>query len=129
MSDLRPRGISVRLNGEEHRLLFTLNAIDAIQDRLDMPVDEAIGLLTNPRRAWEACRAILCCLLNDEAARKRHYEGAETGDYTEEEAGWMVDELNKYEVVVAILAAFGASVPEEEDGDEDPNREGVQQGS
>ena len=35
MSDLRPRGIPVVLDGVEHRFLFTLNTIDSIQDETD----------------------------------------------------------------------------------------------
>lgn len=120
MSDLNPKGTPVRIGGEEHSLLFTLNAVDDIQDRMDMPIDDAIDCLSDPRKAWKACKTILYSLLNDETERRKHYhQDREVKNYTEEEIGWMVTESDKYEVLTAILKAYGVAVPE----DEDPNPE------
>ena len=124
MSDLNPKGTPVKIGGEEHNLLFTLNAVDDIQDRMDMPIDDAIDCLTDYRKAWKACKTILCSLLNDETQRRKHYgQGQEARSYTEEEIGWMVLEADKYKILEAILKAYGAAVPE----NEDPNRESAQQ--
>ena len=46
MSDLRPRGIPVMLNGEERHLLFTLNAIDAIQDEYEKTLNQRLDDIT-----------------------------------------------------------------------------------
>lgn len=124
MSELNPKGTPVRIGGEEHGLLFTLNAVDDIQDKMGMPIDDAIDCLSDYRKAWKACKTILCSLLNDETERRKHYRqeyGAKS--YTEEEVGWMVTEGDKYEILAAILKAYGAAVPE----DEDPNPEGARQ--
>lgn len=126
MSDLRPKGTPLVLGGEKHSILFTLNAVDEIQDKADAAIDDVIDRLTNPREAWRACKTILCCLLNDESQRKKFYgEITETKTYTEDEVGWLVTEGNKYEVVTAILSAYGADLPETED--ESPKAESVQQ--
>ena len=124
MSSLNPKGIPVRIGGEEHALLFTLNAVDDIQDRMDMPIDDVIDGLSDQRKAWKACKTILCSLLNDETERRKYYDREwEAKSYTEEEIGWMITESDKYEVLAGILKAYGAAVPE----DEDPNPESAQQ--
>ncbi len=124
MSGLNPKGIPVKISGEEHALLFTLNAVDDIQDRMDMPIDDVIDCLSDSRKAWKACKTILSSLLNDEAERKKYYnKQLEAKSYTEEEIGWMITEGDKYEILAAILKAYGAAVPE----DEDPNRESARQ--
>ena len=43
MSDLRPRGIPVVLDGVERHFLFTLNIIDEIQDRYGKTLHEVIA--------------------------------------------------------------------------------------
>ena len=42
MSDLNPRGVDVVIGEEGRKLLFTINVIDEIQDRLNMPFLDAI---------------------------------------------------------------------------------------
>lgn len=126
MSDLRPKGVPVKIGGEEHNLLFTINAVDEIQDRMNLPIDEVFDSLTNPWEAWKALKTMLACLLNDEQGRKKFYgEIQETKVYTEEEVGWMVLETDKYVIIEAMLRAYGVSLPETEE--ESPNMESVQQ--
>ncbi len=126
MSDLRPKGVPVKIGGEEHNLLFTINAVDEIQDKLNVPIDEAFDSLTNPWEAWKALKTILTCLLNDEQKRNKFYgEAKEAKAYTEEEVGWLVTETDKYVIIEAILKAYGVSLPETEE--ESPNTQSVQQ--
>ena len=40
MSNLKPRGIPIVLEGEERHFLFTLNTIDEIQDKYDKSMGE-----------------------------------------------------------------------------------------
>lgn len=118
MSDMRPEGVELEFDGQERRVLFTLNAVDGIQDRLGVPIGDAIDMLTDPREAKAAYRVILTVLLNDEVERL-DYKGVPHSlkPYTEKEVGWLVAETDKYRVLEAILKAYGVSLPEpEEDG-------------
>ena len=38
MSDLKPKGIKITLNGKEYGLRFTLNAIDDIHYHFNLPI-------------------------------------------------------------------------------------------
>lgn len=127
MSDMRPEGIKMEFNGQERRVPFTLNAVDAIQDRLGVPIGDAVDMLTDPREANTAYRVILTALLNDEVERL-DYRGTPHSlkAYTEKEVGWLVSETDKYRVLEAVLKAYGVSLPEP-DGDDPPNRAGAWQ--
>lgn len=126
MSDMRPEGVRMEIDGQERRVLFTLNAVDSIQDRLGVPIGEAIDMLTDPKTANEAYRVILTSLLNDEVERM-DFKGMPHSlkAYTEKEVGWIVAETNKYGVLEAILKAYGVSLPEPEEGDP-PNQGSAQ---
>lgn len=126
MSDMRPEGVRMEIDGQERRVLFTLNAVDSIQDRLGVPISEAVDMLTDPKKANEAYRVILTSLLNDEVERMDFRGVPHTlRAYTEKEVGWLVAETNKYEALEAILKAYGVSLPEPEDG-APPNQGGAQ---
>ncbi len=129
MSDLRPEGIPVMIDGVERKILFTLNAVDSIQDRLGMSIDEAIDNLTVPRKANEVFKVMVSSLLNDEVERLDFKKQPhDLKKYTEKEAGWLITETNKYEMLGSILKAYGISLPEpEEEEDEAPNGQSVQQ--
>lgn len=116
MSDLRPKGIPVMINGEERHLLFTLNAIDEIQDHFDAPMTEVWDKLTDKRESEKTIRYLICTLLNDEAAREQR-NGKELKSYTEEEVGWAITVENVNEIMMALLDAYGLSLPEPDEDD------------
>lgn len=121
MSDLRPRGVPVMVEGVERHFLFTLNVIDEIQDHYDLPLLEALNYLTNERTKNKALKYIVVALLNDEAEREKAAGKEPLKEYTEQEIGWIIDEDNHGEYLVAILQAYGVSLPEP-DGESDPNQ-------
>ena len=51
MSDLRPKGYALMVNGVERRFLFTLNAIDAVQSEFNKNVIEVIDEAVNGKDA------------------------------------------------------------------------------
>ena len=116
MSDLRPRGTPVVIDGEERRLLFTLNAIDEIQDHFDAPMSDVWDKLTDKRESDKTIRYLICTLLNDEAAREQR-NGKELKSYTEEEVGWGITVENVNEIMMALLDAYGLSLPEPDEDD------------
>ncbi len=106
MSDLNPKGVSVMLDGEERRLLFTLNVVDEVQDHYDCAIEEVIDRLTDKKESAKTLRYLTTVLLNDEAERS---EGRKA--YTEKEVGWLIAQDNVLEVTVAVLKAYGLTFP------------------
>ena len=123
MSDLRPRGVEIELGGQKHRLLLTLNAIDQIQEKCNLPLYEAIKYVAQAadgkmdHDTIQNFRAIVAVLLNDE----------DDGNLTENEVGKLLDIDNFRPVAWKVLEAYGLSMPEpDEDADdeeEDPKVE------
>lgn len=129
MSDLRPIGIPIIIDGVERHLLFTLNVIDKIQDKYEKPLSDVLEDVTNSELSDHLLRDVLIILLNDETEREI-YKKPECGlkPVTEQEIGWFLCRDNQYEVMIRILKAYGVSIPEP-DEDEDPNVESGQQSS
>lgn len=115
MSDLRPVGVPIKLEGEERHLLFTLNAIDQLQEHYKEDLSEIIDKLTDKTEAVTTLRQILLTLLNDEAERELNLNGKELKVYSLKEIGWLVSLDNQDEILVNILKAYGLSLPEGED--------------
>lgn len=112
MSDLKPKGIPINLGDEEHHLLFTLNAIDDIQERFNEPVGDAVDQLTDKEMSVEALRGLVTVLINDDIRRKNHKNHTTKPELTEEEVGWMINMGNLFEVNMAVLQAYAGSLPE-----------------
>lgn len=121
MSDLRPRGVEVEIGGQKHTLLFTINAIDRIQEKCNASLFDAVKYAAQAadgemdHDTIQNFRTVVTILLNDE----------DDGDLTEKEVGRMLDLENYKKVAHAVLRAYGISLPDpdEEDDfedDEDP---------
>lgn len=120
MSDLKPKGVPLILGEEERHLLFTLNVVDEIQDHYGRALEEVMDRLTDKKESSKTLRYLVMALLNDEEERSGK-EGRKA--YTEKEVGWLITQDNVIDVTVAILKAYGLSLPEP-DGYESPNAEG-----
>lgn len=118
MSDLRPTGVPIEIEGVERHLLFTLNAIDDIQEHFDMELSKVIGNLMDEDTATITLRYVLRALLNDEAERKNLKQ------YSDKEIGWIITIDNRIKITMQVLKAYGISLPSEKD---DPNRLSGQQ--
>ena len=129
MSDLRPVGIPIELDGVERHFLFTLNAIDAVQSHYNMPVLDALNKMFDAKEQTSALKFLTMTLINDEVEREKWKNpDSELKEVTEKEVGWMIHADNIGEVTVAILAAYRVSIPESDEND-DPNTESEQQNS
>lgn len=126
MSDLRPRGMPVTINGTEWHFLFTLNAIDEIQDKTGKSLYEVMAGLTKQETVLKTARDLTMILANDEIQRRK-FEGDECAMQlvTEKQAGWMIDLQNIKEITRALFEAYGCSMPEPEE--DDPNGESGRQ--
>ena len=130
MSDLKPKGYVIVVDGVERKLLFTLNAIDAIQSEFDQNVIEVIDKVFNgtDQEQVKALRKVVEILLNDEAEREEFFHpGCGLKPITEKEAGWIIDRFNLDEMKIAIAKAYGISMPDVDE--DDPNQTSEQQTS
>lgn len=112
MSDLRPEGVKVKIGGQEYKFLLTINKIDEIQTRCNMPLSDAVELIAaaadgeTEGKTLKVYRSVLSILM----------------DVPEREAGEKVTFADYQRVAWAMLAAYGISMPEpddEEDEEED----------
>ena len=121
MSALRPRGVKIELGGNSYEFLFTLNAIEQIQDETGMTLQECIRSLTEPETVTRTLRTTAKILINDYLERTE----SEPELLTDKTVGWIVTLENQADVLVAILQAYGLSMPEpdedEEEFEEDDN--------
>ena len=129
MSDLRPRGIPVVLDGVEHRFLFTLNTIDSIQDETDKNMKDIMMDLADEESSNKTLIYLVKTLINHEAEReKRKNPDCALETVTDQEVGDLIGMDNIVEVTAAVLSAYGYSLPKADEED-DPNWESGQQSS
>ena len=126
MSGLRPRGIPIIFDGVERHFLFTLNLVDEIQEKYGKNLLQVLDQMVKEDQSEHTLRDITVMLLNDEAERAER-RGQEIPKVTEADVGEMIGLDNYWDVVKAILEAYGISLPEPEE--EDPNRVSGQQSS
>lgn len=110
------------LDEEERHLLFTLNVIDEVQEHYNCSLEEVIDKLTDKKESAKTLRYLVMVLLNDEVERLNQ-EGSRT--YTEKEVGWFINQDNVLEVTMAVLQAYGLSLPEPDEF-ESPNAQSGQ---
>lgn len=119
MSDLRPKGIEMEIGGQKRYLLFTINAIDEIQEKCNAPLLDAMEYVANAASGetdhdtLQNFRTIVTVLLNDEG----------DGNLTEKEVGRMLTINNLASIAVNVLRAYGVSIPEPDDSDADEEEE------
>lgn len=114
MSDLKPCGVKCMIGGQERNLLFTINAIDSIQEKCNMPLFDTIKYIAKAadgnteHDTLVQYRAVVTALLNDE----------NDGSLTEKEVGKMITIENYRAIAENVLGAFGLSMPDPDEGDD-----------
>lgn len=115
MSDLRPKGVEIELGGQKRNLLFTINAIDEIQERCNMPLIDVMQYAAKAadgkmdHETLDYFRAVVTALVND-ADGERH---------SEKEIGRFLTLDNYRPVAWKVLEAYGLSMPDPDDDDEE----------
>lgn len=128
MSDLRPRGIPFEINGVERRLLFTLNAIDRIQEKYKKTLSEVLDMMLEGNLSDHVLRDVLLILLEDEREREKYKDpDSHIEQLTEKELGWFLSMDNQYDIMKLVFRAYGISIPETDEND--PNQQSGQQSS
>ncbi len=107
MSDLRPKATTIKLGDKEYGLLFTLNAIDEIQDRFDISISELSDLMKDERKVYKVLRFLLATLINEAI------DDSESGQPHVDERfiGRKITPANLSELQSGIFSAFTAGTP------------------
>ena len=116
MSDLRPQAVKIELGGKEYGLLFSLNAIDEIQDRFDIPISQLADLMKDERKVFKVLKSLLAILINEAI------DDAENGDphVDEKFIGRKIQVADIANLKSKVFVAFTAGIPAGEE-EEDPN--------
>lgn len=127
MSDLRPQGVEVEIGGQKRSFLFTINVIDEIQEKCNLPLIDAMKRIVDfidknaeDHEAITVFKNVVAALLNGDGSEEK---------LEVDEVGRLIH-LGNYKMVAwKVLEAYGVSIPdpddrdEEDDEDEDPNLE------
>ena len=65
MSDLQPKPTIINLGGKEYGLLFTINVIDAVQDKFDIAISQLADLMRDDRKTFKVLRFLLAEMINE----------------------------------------------------------------
>lgn len=120
MGVMNNTGTPLNLDGVERHLLFTLNAVDEIQEHFDLPLQEVIGKLLKDDSAEETLKGLLVILFNDEVERLS-YNGKECNieKVDDRQIGWMLTNDNVIYAITSVLTAYGCDLPKQDE--DDPN--------
>ena len=116
MSDLNPRGVKVQIGGEEHELLFTINVIDEIQSVTGLPLFDAMDRVAHVAYSLDSqedlrtFRSVLSILIKTNLPNDARIE--------EKELGKRIIWNEVSPLARSIVEAFGISLPEPDDEDE-----------
>lgn len=127
MSDLRPQGVEVEIGGQKRSFLFTINVIDEIQEKCNLPLIDVMKRIVDfidknaeDHEAITVFKNVVAALLNGDGSEEK---------LEADEVGRLIH-LGNYKMVAwKVLEAYGVSIPdpddrdEEDDEDEDPNPE------
>jgi hypothetical protein len=126
MSDLKPKGKRITLGNEQYGLLFTLNAIDDIQDSFDIDIGDMPGLfhdkvedgkvVPNRDKTKNLCK-LLAILINECIDCEKDLGQPERTHVDARYVGRHITASNWTAMANDILDAFRTSSPEREDDD------------
>lgn len=120
MSDLRPNYVKINLGGKDYGMLFSLNAVDEIQDRFDIPISNLKSLFfDDEKKRAKNIKAVLTTLINQAIEDSESGEKHVTETFVGRKA--LAKDVNIY--ITAIYKAFAEGIPEPEDDDPNPQSE------
>lgn len=123
MSDLQPKGIKVNFDGVEREFLFTLNVLDEVESYFEKPIIQVLKEIGEPS-GGNAMRTVVTALVNDDIARWNYRHEDMREPVTEEYVGSFITRDykggNSTGIYVAMLQAYGISMPESEEEENPP---------
>lgn len=122
MSDLRPKGVEVNLGERKYRFVLTLNAIDQIQEKCNLPLFDAMAYVAKAadgkmdHDTIQNFKSIVAILINEDSEE----------EVTDKDVGKILNLQNFRQIAWKVLETYGVHMPEaDEDTEEDehPNAE------
>lgn len=126
MSEIRNGGYAVTLKGKDYNLLFSLNALDELQDKFG-GYDKLGEVFNENNKNWVKDTKWLLTLLINEGLLNED-DNAEL--LTEQQVGRMIHVGNMKEVQQAIFASFAAGTAgDKTEGDETEENDEADEGN
>lgn len=124
MSDLREEGRNYVFCGHEYHLLMTVNVIDQIQEKFDIPIMKLAEILDRKRMDfYRNVAAIMTILLNEAIEIENEQKGSDLPHVTENQVRRNLSNLNIVDAFVAISETYSLSfLQKEEDDISSPNQ-------
>ena len=119
MSDLRPTGTPVIIGEREYNILFTIGAIEAIQESCNKALVEtmpAIVRVANYKTDPEDVKIfynVIAAFLTVDTGKQ----------VTVEDIDGIMKPIEMQKTALALIEAYGFSMPDPDDEDEDPDEE------
>ncbi len=113
MSDLKPKPITIELGGKEYGLLFSINVIDEIQDKFDIPISGLPELLKDERQVFKILRFLFTIMINEAI------DDSESGEphVDEKFVGRKITVFDIPQLKDKVFGAFANGMPKDEDID------------
>ena len=118
-SDLRPTGASVVIGGQEYNILFTIGAIEAIQETCNKALVEtmpAIANVANYRTDADDLRTfynVVAAFLTVDSGKK----------VTADDIDGIMKPTEMQKIAITLMEAYGFSMPDPDSDDEDSEDE------
>ena len=121
MSDLKPTGTKIKLGNRELGMRFTLNAMDDIQEKFEIPISELGTLFTESIKQIHNLRYLLTLLINEDIDCQNDTNGTDDAHVDERFVGRHIDAANMNDMIGCIYKSYAAGSPKSEE--ESPNGE------
>jgi hypothetical protein len=119
MSDLKPASTKIKLGNNEYGMRFTLNTIDDIQEKYDIPISELDKLFKDEKRQIRNLRYLITLLINEDIDCTADETGEKKPHVNERFVGRHITAQNINELTASIYQCFIDGAPK---GDDDaPN--------
>jgi len=115
---MQPKAIKINLGDKEYGLLFTINIVEAIQDKYDIPASELVTLLKDEKKNIKVLKFLITALINE-----AQDDLEPKGEHVDEQyVGRKITTWNVRTLQESILKAFSEGAPKTDpDGEPDPN--------
>lgn len=119
MSDLKPTRIKVKLGKNEYGLRFTLNAIEDIQDKFNVPIKQLGDLFNDKDNQVKNLKYLLTVLINEDIDCENDESDDKKPHVDERYVGRHIDAQNMTNMMSAIYKSFSEGSPQSDENDED----------
>ena len=122
MSDMKPKGTDIIIDGKEFGMRFTLSAADDIQEHFDIPLQKLADVFKDEMNTFKSIRFIITTFINADIDCKNDESGEKIPHVDETWVGRHLDVGSINELMTQIFATVSGGAPNT-DG---PNTKGGQ---